>query len=191
MIYIIYTVLAFLIVAGSYAHGRGDDLDGDPDKSWYESKGVYIIVQLVAFYFSAQYLATWKEALASLLCVSFSWFVIRNSTEASATLDYIDDVIAASKKRLLTAHIDSTAICVVATLGAIWGLSFSWSFAYWLIPVFIGHGLCFVVPVVLGRGWKTEKEREKKRKLTEIFGVGLYSAAATLNLFALITNVYF
>lgn len=80
-----------ITMAFSYAHGRGDDLDGKPEKRWFETKGLFIAGETLAAAAIGFACIGWLGMFAAIVSPLY-WFLFRTGKQARAELDYMGRV---------------------------------------------------------------------------------------------------
>lgn len=103
---IIIGLLTALFTAGSYAHGAGDELDGNPKKAWYETKGLFLgITVLVCSVVSSISILIGGVSLINscltglgigTISALYYWFQWRNGALADNELSFMGRVGKAS-----------------------------------------------------------------------------------------------
>lgn len=113
------TLLSFLIiitstVAASYAHGRGDDLDGSAEKAWYETKGLFVAIHASLISSSGFYLYGNYGAALGILSFVY-WFLFRTGKQAKAELDYMARNERGSYLRVIKSYLMPISICTAVS----------------------------------------------------------------------------
>lgn len=120
MMYAALILLVAIRMAASYAHGRGDDLDGNPKKAFYESKGVMVTADSLAFMLVGWLLTlTPWGLLLGILPSAVYWLDMRRSWHAQAELKYMARQADGKLSRIWKNYIRPTAVGAVLTVAGV------------------------------------------------------------------------